>query len=218
MKKALIFAVLAILVVCMGCQAVQSRKCTNTSPQQVVSSETPTAFSSLPSSVELEAEPALLSSSQALKLPADLVKAAVPLDWNKYHLKDFNLKTVNGKKYHEFEIWDEDYAVGPFLLIDPEDGKVYSWAPSDSRPILAAKDKAFDKTPRTITGVIKDSAMMSILLKTDDGSELTVRRLGVDTTGLKSMVIGAKIKVTYTGVIKGSNLTRAFVTKLENVA
>lgn len=59
---------------------------------------------------------------------------------------------------------------------------------------------------------------MSILLKTDDGSELTVRRLGVDTTGLKSMVIGAKIKVTYTGVIKGSNLTRAFVTKLENVA
>jgi len=201
MKKALIFIALAVLIACMGCQAVQSKKCTNAFLQRAVSSETPAVFPPLSSGMELEAEPALLSSSQASKLPADLVKTAVPLDWNKYHLKDFNLKTVNGKKYHEFEIWDEDYAVGPFLLVDPEDGRVYSWASSDSKLILAAEDKAFDKTPHTITGVIKDSAMMSILLKTDDGSELTVRRLGVNTTGLKSMVIGAKIKVTYTSSI-----------------
>lgn len=117
MKKALIFAVLAILVVCMGCQAVQSRKCTNTSPQQVVSSETPTAFSSLPSSVELEAEPALLSSSQALKLPVDLVKAAVPLDWNKYHLKDFNLKTVNGKNIMNLKSGMKTMLLGRFSLL-----------------------------------------------------------------------------------------------------
>jgi phosphotransferase system IIA component len=61
-----------------------------------------------------------------------------------------------------------------------------------------------------------DGAMMSITLKTADGSELIIHRVGVDTSGLKSMKIGDRIKVTYTGVIKGNDTSRAFITKLEN--
>ncbi len=58
--------------------------------------------------------------------------------------------------------------------------------------------------------------MMSILLKLPDGNKITVRRLGIDTSKLKSMNIGDKIKVTYTGVLNGTDTSRMFVKKLEN--
>lgn len=162
------------------------------------------------------AEPSSAPSAAARKYE-DLAKTAIDLDWNKYHLKAEKEKTVNGKAYQAFSIWGEDYSVGPTVLVDPADGKVYTWVASDSAPMPAAQDKAFDKTPHTITGIMEDGAMMSITLKTDDGAELMVRRVDVDTTDLKSMVIGDRIKVTYTGVIKGNDMSRAFVTKLENV-
>ena len=162
------------------------------------------------------AEPSSAPSAAARKYE-DFAKTAIDLDWNKYHLKAEKEKTVNGKAYQAFSIWGEDYSVGPTVLVDPADGKAYTWVASDSAPMPAAQDKAFDKTPHTITGIMEDGAMMSITLKTDDGAELMVRRVDVDTTDLKSMVIGDRIKVTYTGVIKGNDMSRAFVTKLENV-
>lgn len=234
MKKILLIEAVAVLAVFGGCQAVQNRTGTAvvlpatassaaaetvSDSSQAVSSGARAVLRSLQTGTSSQAaRSASDSSSSAADQPADLAKAAVPLDWNRYRLKDLSLKTVKGKKYHEFEIWDEDYSVGPLLLVDPGSGRVYTWTPADSGPVPAAEDKAFDKTPHTVTGVMEDGAMMSILLKTDDGSKLTVRRLGVDTTGLRSMVIGTRIKVTYTGVIKENDMSRAFVTKLENVS
>jgi hypothetical protein len=182
--------------------------------QQVVSSKAPVLASSAYSRIYTASSSATTTITKAQE--PSVVKSEVKLDWKKYTLKPGKPKKLNGKTYNTYEIWDEDYLEGPNILVDPTDSKVYTWTSSDTNPIPAAKDKAFDKTPHTIVGTMKDGAMMSILLTTDDGNELTIRRLGVDTSGLKSLKIGDRIKVTYTGVIKGNDTSRAFITKLEN--
>jgi hypothetical protein len=147
----------------------------------------------------------------------DRIKASIDLDWNKYILKASQTKVLQGKTYSTFDIWEEDYIVGPRILIDQSSKNIYTWAPNDSSPVPAAEDKAFDKTPHSITGTVKDGAMMSVTLTTANG-DITVRRLGIDTTNLTSLKIGDRIKVTYTGIINGNDTTRAFITKLETVS
>lgn len=156
------------------------------------------------------------AESTVLKPETERIMAAVKLDWKKYRLKAVSPKTVKDTKYNAYEIWDDDFMAGPEILVDTTSGKIYTWAPSDTEPLPVEQDKAFDKTPHTITGTMEDGAMMSLTLKTADGSQLIIHRVGVDTTGLKSMKIGDRIKVTYTGVIKGNDTSRAFITKLEN--
>mgnify|MGYP007017324807 FL=1 len=185
------------------------------SVSRAVSSKAPVLDSSAYSSrIHMASSSATAPTTKAQE--PSVVKSEVKLDWKKYTLKPGKPKKLNGKTYSTYEIWDEDYLEGPNILVDPTDSKVYTWTSSDTNPIPAVKDKAFDKTPHTIVGTMKDGAMMSILLTTDDGNELTIRRLGVDTSGLKSLKIGDRIKVTYTGVIKGNDTSRAFITKLEN--
>lgn len=147
----------------------------------------------------------------------DRIKAAVDLDWNRYTLKASPAKVLQGKTYSTFDIWDEDYIVGPRILVDQGTKDIYTWAPNDTSPVPIAKDKAFDKTPHSIIGTVKDGAMMSVTLTTSNG-DITVRRLGIDTTKLSSLKIGDRIKVTYTGIINGTDTTRAFIIKLENVS
>lgn len=147
----------------------------------------------------------------------DRIKAAVDLDWNRYVLKASQAKVLQGKTYSTFDIWDEDYIVGPRILVDQDSKDIYTWAPNDTSPVPVAEDKAFDKTPHTITGTVKDGAMMSVTLTTSNG-DITVRRLGIDTTKLTSLKIGDRIKVTYTGIINGNDTTRAFIIKLETVS
>lgn len=212
MKKLLILAVLLLLLVPAGCAS--------SSPQAAVtrgaSAEPPSAaLQAAQASDGVPAADAVPSQTFPAQ-PEELARAAVNLDWSRYRLKDVGSKTVGGKSYSAFEIWDDDYHVGPFLLVDSSGGAVYAWTAADSAPVPAAEDKAFDKTLRTVTGVMEDGAMMSVTIRTDDGYRLTVRRLGIDTTGLKSMVAGDRIKVTYTGVIAGGDTTRAFIVKLEN--
>lgn len=181
--------------------------------------------SSAPSSAqEVSSAQEAPSSTAASEIPKEqavtLVKQAISADWNKYAVKaasQTEQKTIDGKKYQTYLMWDEDYQVGPVILVDPGSGKVYTWAPADTAPVPASEDKAFDKTEHTFTGTVTDAAMMSVVVKTDDGRQLTVRRYGIDTSKLKVLKIGTKVKVTYTGVISGSDTSRAFVTKLESV-
>jgi pyruvate/2-oxoglutarate dehydrogenase complex dihydrolipoamide acyltransferase (E2) component len=223
MKKLGIIILFAAAAVAVGALIVRFA---GTKPAPASSSSLPQAAgpsaaapSSVPSS-QAEA-PASSSASQAGgsdQQAMQAVKSQVRLDWNKYTLKAAQKqKTAQGKAYRTYELWDSDYQQGISILVDPDDGKVYTLGPSDSSPVPAATDKAFDKTPHTVTGTMVDGAMMSVQLKLPDGNQITVRRLGVDTSGLKSMKIGDKIKVTYTGVINGSDTSRAFVTKLESV-
>lgn len=193
-------------------------------PVSSTPSSNASAASAPSSAPEVSSPTGIASSAAASGIPKEQaitqIKQSIGVDWNRYSVKSASQteqKTVNGKKYQTFIMWDEDYQVGPTILVDPDDGKVYTWTETDSAPVPASEDKAFDKTPHTITGTVTDAAMMSVLIKAEDGRELSVRRLGIDTSGLKGLTIGNKIRVTYTGVIKGNDMSRAFVTKLESV-
>lgn len=232
MKKHLLPAVL-ILAVAGFCAVYFSQHPNLLSTQRVSSAAVSSGAASSAMVKTVSAAPAVSSRAAVLAkaettgadskvaAPAqsegDKVKAAIPLNWTKYSLKSSSPKTIKGKTYHTYDIRDDDYFVGPKILVDPSDGAIYTWTASDTAPLPASQDKAFDKTVHTITGVMEDGAMMNVMLKTDDGSEINVRRLGIDTTNLKSLKIGDRIRVTYTGVIKGSDTSRAFITKLENV-
>lgn len=226
MKKILISALVIVLAAGVGYFAYQYAKTPGGTASSSaaassagVSQQTASSAAAASSqSASAASSPAAASSAVSGAKQKDIssIQAAIDLDWKKYTLKASAAKVLKGKTYRTYAIWDDDYCVGPTLLVDPDDGKIYTWTTSDSAPVPAAEDKAFDKTPHTVTGTMEDGAMMSIVLKTDAGNELVVRRLGIDTTGLKSMKIGDKIKVTYTGVIKGNDTSRAFITKLEN--
>jgi pectate lyase len=173
--------------------------------------------SQAPTDKSEKTEVALQAASGGKQSETDKIQAAVPLDWKRYTLKASVPKVIQNKTYHTYDISDEDYIVGPKILIDPNSGNVYTWTSSDAAPVPAAEDKAFDKTEHTIVGTVEDGAMMNVVLKTDSGNELIVRRVGIDTSGLTSMKIGDRIRVTYSGVINGNDTSRAFITKLETV-
>lgn len=186
-------------------------------PSSAVSSS-----SSTPSS-EAESQPA---SSQTGKeneendATAAKIRAAIPADWKKYMLRKVTPSTVIGKKtYQTYSMWNQDYQVGPQILVDPDTGKVFTYTTADKTPVPAKTDKAFDSTVHSVTGIVKDGGMMNILIKTSDGRQLSVRRLGVNLVNLDNgFVIGNTVKVYYTGVIEGNSMQRAFVTKIEGVS
>lgn len=188
-----------------------------------VSSAAPASSGSSAAEAVSSAAQTVSSASSPVIPKADaiaLIQKAVAANWSKYSIKPASQteqKTIGGKSYQTYVMWDEDYEVGPLLLVDPDSGKVYTWTETDSEPVPASEDPAFGKTIHTFTGTVVDGAMMSVLVKTQDGRQLSVRRLGIDTSGLKSLVIGDKIRVSYTGVIKGNDMSRAFITKLESV-
>jgi hypothetical protein len=227
MKKILISAIAVVLVAGTGYFAYRYA---NPEPQQMPapSSSSVVSLQAVSSAAPVASQPVTLKASSAVSSAVrskasqsqqkiNQVKAAVNLDWKKYTLKAVASKVLKNTAYDTYEIWDEDYLVGPKVLVDQSSGKIYTWASSDTAPVPVSEDKAFDKTVHTVIGTMQDGAMMSIVIKTDDGNELSIRRLGVDTTGLKSLKNGDRIKVTYTGVIKGNDTSRAFITKLENV-
>ncbi len=225
MKKGILAVLIVVVVAAAGYLLVRQH---GTVPSAVgTASSVPSSSapaSSAPSSAPEVSSAAAAPSSAASGIPkaqaVEQIQKAVPVDWKKYTVKPASQseqKTVNGKKYQTYLMWDEDYQVGPAILVDPDGGKVYTWTESDSAPVPASEDKAFDKTEHTVTGTVKDAAMMSVLIKTSDGRELSIRRLGIDTSGLKSLTIGSKIKVTYTGVISGNDTSRAFIKKLSSL-
>ena len=145
------------------------------------------------------------------------IKSAINVDWKKYRLSKQDKKTVNGKEYLTYTMWNDDYQEGPLILVDQSTGKVYTWVSPDKSPAPAENDKAFDKTVHTVTVTLTDGAMMSYIGKTSDGKQLTVPRYDVDMVNFDSVKIGDKVKIYYTGVIKGDDMSRAFVTKLEKI-
>ena len=228
MKKALAFTIIAVLAIASGFFAYRyanpviqkpSAAARTDSSVDTGASETAGAPPAQGNAAGSFDGPVLTESSAKKDQTTDEehITSAINLDWSRYKLKASAPKILKDKTYSAYDIWDEDYVVGPRILVDRSSKGIFTWAPSDSAPIPVEKDKAFDKTVHTITGIMKDGAMMSIVLTTDSGNQLTVRRLGVDTSRLTSLKSGDRIRVTYTGVITGNDTTRAFITKLENV-
>ena len=229
MKKLLATAIILVFCTAAGIFAYRyanpvNQKSTAASQPESSAVISSSAASSQTSAVSSAAEKILSNAAPSNKsgkaqTDTDRIKAAINLDWNKnkYILKPSQAKVLKGKTYSTFDIWDEDYIVGPRILVDQSSKNIFTWAPNDASPVPVAEDKAFDKTPHTITGTVKDGAMMSVMLTTADG-DITVRRLGIDTSKLTSLKIGDRIKVTYTGIINGNDTTRAFITQLETVS
>lgn len=217
--------VLAVLVVaiCAGVFVLSNGKIPSGNPSSSgAGSGSSSALSS--SAVSSEAPSSAVSSGSVSSLTDDQIKekieSAVPLDWKKYALKEETGKPVRleGVTYRTYASWDDDYAEGPLLLYSPKDGNVYTYTYKDKAPMPASEDPAFGKKEHTVIGVVKDAAMMSVLIHTTDGHDLTVRRLGVTIVNLDSgFKIGQNIKVTYTGVYKDNDAQRMFVTKIEGV-
>ncbi|MCI1965364.1 MAG: hypothetical protein LKJ17_04430 [Oscillospiraceae bacterium] len=222
-KTGWIILIILVVAVCGGVLLFTGGK----NPVQSPSSSSASAEeSSAPSSAASSSKAASSAvSSQAVSSLTDdqiseQIKAEVPLDWKKYALKEEtdNPVNFNGVTYRTYSVWDDDYVEGPLLLYSPKDGKVYAYVSGDDAPVPAAEDPAFDKTEHTVTGVIKDGAMMSVSIHTTDGQDLSIRRFGVEVTNLKDgFKIGQNIKVTYTGVYKDNNSQRMFVKKIEGV-
>ena len=200
----------------------QTTTVSSAAPLQTASSAVGVTDASSQAAPTLRADAAASSAAKtqgngAKQAEIGKIQKAVALDWTKYTLRASAPKVIKNKTYDAYDISDEDSLVGPKILVDRTSGKIYTWASTDVAPVPITEDKAFDKTVKTVTGIVEDGAMMNVMLKTADGNELIVRRLGVDTSGLKSLKIGDKIKVTYTGVINGNDTSRAFITKIENV-
>lgn len=150
------------------------------------------------------------------------IKSQMDLDWNKYTVRESSQSVkLQGKTYRAFEIWRDDYQEGPRVLLDPDDGKLYTasyQAKETDKPVPLSEDKAFDKTVKTVTGTVtEDGAMMSFFIKTPGGDVLPIPRYGIEMNFESGSVVGKKVKVYYTGEISGDDMSRAFVTKAELV-
>lgn len=222
MKKVLLL-LLAAALVAVGLWAILTQKVplspSSSADSQAESSSSSSAPSSAPSSLSSSQE----SQASSALTPEEIekkIQSKIPLDWTKYRLQEQkeNPVTVGGKTYRTFAIWDEDYMEGPFVLIGPDDGEIYTYTREDAVPMPAEDDPAFDKTVRTVTGTVQDGAMMSIEILTPEGNHLVIRRLGVELANLDDgFKIGNKVKVTYTGTYQGDSTQRMFVKKIEGV-
>lgn len=225
MKKTAWVLLAAVVVLGGGILLYYSHKAV---PSSGPSSSAPSssALGSSSSAASSSAAPLSSSASSPVQKLTDAqitakIQSEIPLDWKKYTLKERKENPVKagGTTYRTFDVWDADYQEGPAILYSPDDGKLYTYTSSDKAPVLAADDPAFDKTERTVTGVIQDGAMMSITIKTPEGNVLTIRRLGVKLVNLdKGFIIGNNVKVTYTGTYSGNDSQRMFVQKIEGIA
>ena len=228
MKKT-IWVLVAVAVVAVGVAAYLlngGSVPTGSAPSSSSSAAPSAGSSSVSSASPASSEPVSSAppASSAVKLTdaqiTEKIKTEIPLDWKKYVLKEEKEKpiSVGGKTYRTYAAWDEDYEEGPLILLGPDDGKLYTYADGDSAPTPAASDPAFDKTVRTVTGVVTDGAMMSVQIKTPEGNQLTIRRLGVELVNLDNgFNVGDQIKVSYTGTYSGNSSQRMFVQKIEKI-
>ena len=224
MKKTILLVLAVAVAAAAGVWAYHAKK--NAAPAGPSSSASVPASSSESSSGPSSGEQASSApqGASAQKLTdaqiTEKIKKEIPLNWKKYTIREQkeNPVSVGGKTYRTYGTWDEDYQEGPLVLLGPDDGKLYTYATGDAKPVPAAEDPAYDKTVRTVTGSVEDGAMMSVVIRTEKGNKLSIRRLGVELKNLdEGFRVGSFVKVTYTGAYSGDNSQRMFVQKIEGV-
>jgi|GEM_PF-1493645 hypothetical protein len=199
------------------------------------SSESPSEVSDLPQPSESEKESSKSVSSEkewtsskspsvaaikTEKQAADKIEKTVSLDWKRYRLKKTGTVTMDNVQYWEFEMWHGSSFQSPFILVNPKTGSVFTWAASDKALVPAAQDQAFSKTPHTFTAAVYDFTMNGVTMKTDSGTKFTVPSHNdtIDMSGLKNITYGDKVKITYTGIKNGDDMSRVFFTKVEKIS
>lgn len=90
--------------------------------------------------------------------------------------------------------------------------------PAVTPPASSASEAEKPTDEQTITGVVEDAAMHSLLLKLPDGTLLDFSIPDeADRSKVDSLTIGDTILVTYTGSITGVDTSEAVVTALETL-
>ena len=70
----------------------------------------------------------------------------------------------------------------------------------------------------TIEGILKDGAMQSIIIQTDDGRALQFSKNGAEKVNLiNGLIVGQRLRIYYKGTITGSDTSKVTVTKLEKL-
>ncbi len=223
MKKTILWVLAAVVAAAAGAWAYRA----NSAPAPAGPASSVSSVSldlSSASSGPASSEPAASQGASGQKLTdgqiTEKIKKEIPLDWEKYTIREEQDKPVSigGKTYRTYGTWDADYQEGPLILVDPDDGQLYTYVTGDAKPVPAAEDPAYGKTVRTVTGAVEDAAMMSVIIRTEQGNKLTIRRIGVELKNLdEGFRVGSYVKVTYTGTYSGDSSQRMFVKKIEGV-
>ena len=90
-----------------------------------------------------------------------------------------------------------------------------------SEPASGSASEAPEGEEQTVTGVVEDAAMHSLVLKLEDGTQLSFGwgdDSEPDKSALTDLTVGDTVKVTYTGEIADGDASGVTVTKLETVA
>ena len=69
-----------------------------------------------------------------------------------------------------------------------------------------------------VEGVIVDAAMNSIVIRTEDGRELSFGTEDADKAGCNGLLIDSQVRIYYTGSIDGTDTSKAVVTQMEQDA
>lgn len=89
-------------------------------------------------------------------------------------------------------------------------GIIYGTSTEDVMVIRLASPVVY-----TVEGEIVDAAMNSILIRTDDGRELSFMTENADKSEVDGLLIGSRVVVYYTGELVGENTDKVMVIKLK---
>ena len=69
-----------------------------------------------------------------------------------------------------------------------------------------------------VEGTIVDAAMNSIVIRTEDGKELSFSTEDADKTACNGLLVDSQVRIYYTGSIDGTDTSNAAVTRMEQDA
>ena len=69
-----------------------------------------------------------------------------------------------------------------------------------------------------VEGAIVDAAMNSIVIRTEDGKELSFSTEDADKTACNGLLVDSQVRIYYTGSIDGTDTSNAAVTRMEQDA
>ena len=66
-----------------------------------------------------------------------------------------------------------------------------------------------------VEGAIVDAAMNSIVIRTEDGKELSFSTEDADKAACNGLLVDSQVRIYYTGSIDGTDTSNAVVTRME---
>lgn len=88
---------------------------------------------------------------------------------------------------------------------------------NDTVPVTEPDEPAAEKVS-TVTGVIQDATMNTVIIQTEDGRTLSFSTMDADKTNADGLLIGDTVVISYTGEIDGEDTSGVTVTAIDNIS